>query len=80
LTPDLETARLCLRRLTLADAEQTQTLFAQWDVVKYLASVVPWPFPPDGAHVFYRDVALPAMERGDSWSWTLRLKHSPDEA
>lgn len=31
----------------------------------------------DGAHVFYRDVALPAIERGDEWHWSLRLKSQP---
>jgi len=38
---------------------------------------VPWPYPPDGARAFYRDVALPAVERGDAWHWTLRLKANP---
>ncbi len=78
MTPELETARLFLRPLALADAEQTQPLFAQWEIVKYLAAVVPWPFPSDGAIVHYRDVALPAVERGESWYWTLRLKDNPD--
>jgi ribosomal-protein-alanine N-acetyltransferase len=26
---------------------------------------------------FYRDNALPAIERGDQWHWTLRLKSDP---
>jgi len=78
VTPPLETPRLWLRPLELADAEQAQVLFPQWEVVRYLANQVSWPFPPDGAHTYYRDVALPAMERGDAWHWTLRLKSDPD--
>jgi [ribosomal protein S5]-alanine N-acetyltransferase len=39
---------------------------------------VPWPYPADGALVFYRNVAIPAMERGDAWHWTVRLKTDPD--
>jgi len=39
---------------------------------------VPWPYPPDGAHTYYRDVALPASERGEEWHWTLRLRASSD--
>jgi ribosomal-protein-alanine N-acetyltransferase len=62
----------------LADAEQTQLLFPHWEIVRYLANVVPWPYPPDGAYTHYRDVALPAMERGDAWHWTLRLKADPE--
>jgi ribosomal-protein-alanine N-acetyltransferase len=78
MTPPLETPRLLLRPLELADADQVQALFPQWEIVKYLTNTVPWPYPPDGAHTFYRDVALPAVERGDSWHWTLRLKSLPD--
>jgi RimJ/RimL family protein N-acetyltransferase len=58
----------------LADAQQTQLLFPHWEIVRYLSNVVPWPYPPDGAYEHYRDSALPAMERGDAWHWTLRLK------
>jgi ribosomal-protein-alanine N-acetyltransferase len=79
MTPSLETPRLLLRPLELADAEQAQNLFSQWDVVRFLANRVPWPYPPDGAYAYYRDVALPAMQRGDQWHWTLRLKTAPDQ-
>lgn len=77
MTPELETARLILRPLSLADAEQAQPLFAQWEVVKHLSNQVPWPFPPDGVLRFYQDVALPQAERGEAWHWTLRLKTDP---
>jgi ribosomal-protein-alanine N-acetyltransferase len=79
MTPTLETPRLILRPLELADADQAQVLFPQWEVVRYLTHAVPWPYPQDGAYTFYRDVALPAVERGDEWAWTLRLKHRPDQ-
>jgi RimJ/RimL family protein N-acetyltransferase len=78
VTPLLETPRLLLRPLELADAEQAQPLFAQWEVVRYLTNQVAWPFPPDGVHNYYRNVALPAAERGDAWHWTLRLKSDSD--
>lgn len=73
----LETERLILRPLELADAEQTQGLFARWEIVEFLANKVPWPYPEDGARTYFRDVALPAMERGEEWHWTLRLKTEP---
>ena len=73
-TPTLETPRLLLRPLELADAEQIQRIFPQWEIVRYLAAVVPWPYPPDGAYKFIRDMALPAIARGEAWQWTLRLK------
>ncbi len=79
MTPTLKTPRLILRQLELADAGQTQILFPQWDIVRLLAKRVPWPYPHDGAYRFYHDVALPAIEKGDEWHWTLRLKSDPDQ-
>ena len=79
MTPPLETPRLLLRPLDLGDAEQIQILFPHWEIVRYLASQVPWPYPADGALHFIRDVALPAEERGEAWHWTLRLKSNPDQ-
>ena len=79
MTDVLETERLILRPLMLEDAPRTQELFPHWEIVKYLNAIVPWPYPEGGALAFYRDVALPAMERGQSWHWTLRLKESPAE-
>jgi ribosomal-protein-alanine N-acetyltransferase len=76
--PTLETPRLLLRPLELADAAQTQMLFPHWDVVKYLNSLIPWPYPPDGARQFYQQVELPAMARGEHWSWSIRLKSDRD--
>lgn len=79
MTPELETARLSLRPLRLADAEQTQRLFPEWEIVKFLNAKVPWPFPADGVFAFYRDVSMPAIERGVEWHWTLRLKQAPKQ-
>lgn len=78
--PTLETPRLVLKPLELADAPQIQRVFPQWEIVKYLdGSVVPWPYPEDGAQTFVRDIALPEVGRGESWYWTIRLKSSPSE-
>ena len=78
-TPPLETARLWLRPLQLEDAAQTQILFPHWEVVKHLHSLIPWPYPPGGARQFYEHVELPAMARGEHWTWSLRLKTDPDQ-
>lgn len=79
MLPTLHTQRLLLRPLELADAAQVQQLFPHWEIVRYLSARVPWPYPPDGAFTFYRDVALPAMERGDEWHWMLCLKTHPEQ-
>jgi RimJ/RimL family protein N-acetyltransferase len=74
----LETRRLFLRPLQLADAEQVQLIFPHWEIVRYLAGVQ-WPYPNDGALKYYREIALPAIERGDEWHWTIRLKDAPQQ-
>lgn len=77
--PGGQTTRLLLRPLALEDASQIQELFPHWEIVKYLANVVPWPYPEDGAERFIREIALPAIERGEQWVWTLRLRSRPDQ-
>jgi ribosomal-protein-alanine N-acetyltransferase len=79
MPPILQTSRLILRPLELADAEQAQVLFPHWEIVRYLRKIVPWPYPPDGAHTYYREAVLPAVARSDEWAWTLRLKVAPDQ-
>lgn len=72
--PTLETRRLVLRPLEAGDADQIQTLFPHWEIVRYLANRVPWPYPEDGARQYVCERALPAVERGEEWHWTLRRK------
>jgi [ribosomal protein S5]-alanine N-acetyltransferase len=79
MVPTLQTERLILRSLELADAEQVQQLFPHWEVVKHLNSIVPWPYPADGSLTHIRDATLPAMERGDEWGWSIRLKSQPEQ-
>ena len=79
MTPPLETPRLLLRPLELADAAQVQLLFPHWEIVRHLAGQVPWPYPADAAYLYIRDIALPAVQRGEAWHWTLRLKSNPGQ-
>jgi [ribosomal protein S5]-alanine N-acetyltransferase len=77
--PVLETPRLLLHPVELADAAQIQQLFPQWGIVRYLRNSVPWPYPSDGALQYLRNSALPATRRGEAWHWTLRLKSEPQQ-
>jgi ribosomal-protein-alanine N-acetyltransferase len=76
-TPVLGTPRLLLAPLQLADADEVQPLFANWEIVRHLNARVPWPFPPDGVRTYYLESALPAIERGEQFHWMLRLKGDP---
>lgn len=73
----LATSRLLLTPLQLADAPNIQVLFAHWEVVRYLDSRVPWPYPDDGALTYVRDIALPAIAAGLEWHWMIRLADEP---
>jgi ribosomal-protein-alanine N-acetyltransferase len=77
MMPTLETERLILRPLALADVEQIKELFAHWEIVRLLNARIPWPLPEDAALKNVRDNTLPAMARGEAWDWTLRLKEEP---
>ncbi|MFJ3483435.1 GNAT family N-acetyltransferase [Pseudomonas sp. NPDC090202] len=71
--PTFTTRRLTLTPLQLEDASAIQQLFPHWDVVRYLDSRVPWPYPDDGALAYVRDHALPAVAEGREWHWMIRL-------
>jgi ribosomal-protein-alanine N-acetyltransferase len=79
MTPTLQTRRLLLIPRQPEDTDQIQQLFPQWEIVKHLNAQVPWPFPADGALNHYLNHTLPAIERGEEWHWTLRLKTSPEQ-
>ena len=72
------TKRLVLRPVELANAAQLQQVFPQWEIVRFLLNQVPWPYPPDGAEFYLRKIALPEMERGEAWHWTLRPASDAD--
>jgi RimJ/RimL family protein N-acetyltransferase len=78
--PTLHTSRLILTPLQLTDAPAVQQLFPQWEVVRYLDSRVPWPYPQDGALVYVRDVALPAVAEGREWHWIIRTRVQPEHS
>ena len=74
----LSTERLLLRPLALDDHVAIQTIFPQWKIVRHLNALIPWPYPADGALIYVRDVALPAMRAGRAWHWSIRAKEAPD--
>lgn len=74
----ITTDRLLLRPLCLQDAPAIQKYFPHWEIVRHLSSkTVKWPYPPDGAQKFLRNIALPAMVRGEDWYFGLTRKDDP---
>jgi len=79
-TPTLRTSRLILRPIALSDAPAIQRYFNNWNIIQYLATVVPWPYPDDGAETFIR-LQLEKIAAGEAiHSWVLALRSGDGEA
>ena len=79
-TPAIPTPRLLLRPLALSDAPAIQRHFNNWNIIQNLASVVPWPYPDDGAESFVR-LQLEKIAAGeDLHHWVLTLRPGDGEA
>lgn len=63
-----------MRPVTLEDAPVLQGYFNDWEIIKNLSTVVPWPYPDNGTETFLRENALPRMERGEACVWAICLR------
>jgi ribosomal-protein-alanine N-acetyltransferase len=73
-----ETKRLILKPLSLGDIPSYETHFVDYEVIRHLSAVVPWPYPRNAVREFFQNVLLPPQ--GISrWSWGIFLKDSPTE-
>jgi ribosomal-protein-alanine N-acetyltransferase len=76
--PQLETKRLNLIPLSINDVDSYQRHFVDYEVIRHLSDLVPWPYPQNGVRDFLEKILLP--KQGDGrWTWGLRLKTSPDD-
>ena len=79
-TPQLETERLVLRPLALSDAPAIQRHFDNWNIIRHLSTIVPWPYPTDGAETFVR-MQLDKISAGEEIHlWVLVLRGGAGEA
>lgn len=76
--PILATNRLVLRPFVPTDAETIQRVFPRWEIVQYLGSTIPWPYPADGAKEFVDGVLASEGESKD-FHWAIALNENPDE-
>jgi RimJ/RimL family protein N-acetyltransferase len=60
------------------DSDAVQSIFPNWQVLEFLLSAVPWPYPESGALAYIKEVALPGVARGEEWAWTIRLRSNPE--
>ncbi len=78
MPPILETDRLILRPITPEDIPSYQKNFNDYEIIRYLATNVPWPYPENGVEEFYNNILLPKQGK-DYWHWGIFSKDSPNE-
>ena len=71
MTVPLESERLLLRPVTLADAPSLQRHFAHWSIIGRLSTAVPWPYPDDGMVTHLAGHVLPGVDAGRLMAWSL---------
>lgn len=76
--PTFHTPRLILRELTAADAPAYERHFVDYNVIRFLSSVVPWPYPEGGVQEYLKNEVEPIQGKG-RWVWGITLKEAPDE-
>ncbi len=69
--PILETERLILRPLKITDAEAHYRYFNDYEVTRYLASSLPWPYPVGGSEHFISKVLAPDQQ---NYYWAITKK------
>ena len=74
----LETPRLRLRPLRFTDAPRIQQLFSHWEIVRYMAAAIPWPYPEDGARQ-YLEAVLPKNTFKEQYDWAITVKSEPND-
>jgi RimJ/RimL family protein N-acetyltransferase len=73
-----ETERLILRPITKQDFPSYQKNFADYEVIRFLAASVPWPYPENGAEFFIKQMILP-HQGIDRWCWGIFEKNNLNE-
>lgn len=74
--PSFKTRNLFLRKVLLSDSSNYQRYFADFEVVRMLSRVVPWPYPDSGAEDYIKNIMLPNQGH-NRWSWAICLKETP---
>jgi len=77
LLPTFQTNRLILKQLDAADEDAYRKNFVDYEIIRHLASAVPWPYPDDGVKSFLEGVLI--QQGNNRWLWGIFLKENPSE-
>ncbi len=66
--------------MALSDAPAIQRHFNNWNIIRNLALVVPWPYPDDGAETFVKRELGKIAAGEEIYQWVLVLRSGDGEA
>lgn len=73
----LLTPRLILKCLSEDDVPSIQNNFSRFELVRYLNSSIPWPYPENGALKYFQELKPDLGKK--RWVWSISLKEKPHE-
>ncbi len=76
--PVFKTSRLILKPVSITDIPAYQKYFVDFEVIRFLSSAVPWPYPENGVEYFLENLILP-RQGIDRWCFGIYLQTKPDE-
>ena len=74
----LETKHLILKELTLEHEADYFEGFVDYEVIRHMNGLVPWPYPEDGVREFLESKVLPHQGK-TIWQWGIFLQDNPDK-
>ena len=78
-TPVLQTERLSLRAIRASDVPTIQREFGRWAIIKNMTTQCPWPYPEDGAKLWYENSVLDKYKNMTGAMWAITLRTDPDQ-
>ena len=76
-TPVLHTERLILRPIEASDVPTVQREFGRWAIIKHMTKKTPWPYPDDGAMMWYTHSILVEYEKKTASNWAITKRTDP---
>ncbi len=76
--PKFETQRLVLKEISIDDAPFYEKNFVDYEVIRHLSALVPWPYPKNGIVDFINNFILPNQGK-NRWVWGIFLKENLNE-
>lgn len=76
--PHFKTERLILKSISLDDVTSYTKHFVDYDVIRNLSNVVPWPYPENGVEEYITTMIFPRLGK-TLWNWGIFLQSNPNE-